>query len=101
MLCCCFGAGTGKTLAFALPIIEKLQRSDEQQYKSKTYKLAARRAPRVIVLLPTRELALQVANEFVAVGKRLSTLCIYGGSPYGPQGMCWGCVCVRCECGLR
>jgi superfamily II DNA/RNA helicase len=80
--------GTGKTLAFALPIIERLQAADEKKYGGTTYKLPARRHPRVLVLLPTRELALQVCGEFEAVGKRLSSTCIYGGAPMGQQGTC-------------
>ena len=70
--------GQGKTLAFALPVIEML-RADGGG--------SGRRDPRVLVLAPTRELAKQVASEFDKFSKvvRLRTLCVYGGAPYEPQ----------------
>ncbi|GEM44910.1 DEAD/DEAH box helicase [Deinococcus cellulosilyticus] len=63
--------GTGKTLAFALPIIEGLA-------PSKDYG----RAPRALVLAPTRELAKQIAEEFNQSAPHLSITTIYGGSSY-------------------
>jgi len=73
--------GTGKTLAFSLPIVERLLGSG-----SSTERLPFGRAPRVIVLTPTRELALQIQKTFDMIkGNKLQTLCVYGGSPYGPQ----------------
>ena len=63
--------GTGKTLAFALPIIEGLVPSREYG-----------RAPRALVLAPTRELAKQIAEEFNQSAPHLSISCIYGGSSY-------------------
>lgn len=66
--------GTGKTLAFALPIIQKLEASRERG-----------RAPRAIVVAPTRELAKQVADEFSKSGVGLTTVTVYGGAAYGPQ----------------
>jgi ATP-dependent RNA helicase DDX21 len=66
--------GTGKTLAFSLPIIERLEPSHEYGRKA-----------RVLVLTPTRELAKQVAEDFISIGTFLKTLCIYGGVPYEPQ----------------
>lgn len=70
--------GTGKTLAFSLPVIESMVR----------LKRPARRGrnPLCVVLAPTRELANQVGQVFEEVGVGLSTTCIYGGTPYGPQG---------------
>lgn len=68
--------GTGKTLSFVLPLIEKLQK------KKKTKE---GRMPRVIVLVPTRELAKQVYEDFLTVSGDLSAFCIYGGVPYEPQ----------------
>jgi len=70
--------GTGKTLSFALPIVERLA---QQTKGNKPYG----RTPVVLVLLPTRELAKQVANEFQLLSPSLFTLCVYGGAPYGPQ----------------
>lgn len=69
--------GTGKTLSFALPILERLL--------AKKDRLAHGRVPRVLVLAPTRELALQTAKEFETLGQHLITLCVYGGTPYPPQ----------------
>ena len=64
--------GTGKTAAFALPIL--------QNYKSN-------RKPQALVLAPTRELALQVATAMLAYGRLLkaNVLPVYGGQPYAPQ----------------
>jgi ATP-dependent RNA helicase DeaD len=66
--------GTGKTAAFALPLLNKLDLS-----KSK---------PQVLVLAPTRELAIQVAEAFQRYAAHMpgfQVLPIYGGQSYGPQ----------------
>ena len=66
--------GTGKTAAFALPILSKIDVS-----KTK---------PQVIVLAPTRELAIQVAEAFQTYAAKIPgfhVLPIYGGQGYGPQ----------------
>ncbi len=66
--------GTGKTAAFALPILGRL--SD------------ARPLPQALVLTPTRELAIQVAEAFARYGAGLpgfKVLPIYGGQPFGGQ----------------
>ncbi|KAG0188945.1 hypothetical protein DFQ28_004125 [Apophysomyces sp. BC1034] len=71
--------GTGKTLAFSLPVIEKLSLDKEL---GDVYG----RAPRVLVLCPTRDLAKQVCGDFESVsGKRLKSLPVYGGVPYPEQ----------------
>ena len=70
--------GTGKTAAFILPALHKLMTPSE--HKS--------RGPRVLILVPTRELAMQVANEASKYSKytsRIKTVCIYGGIPYPVQ----------------
>ncbi|PJI52159.1 hypothetical protein CTI14_47095, partial [Methylobacterium radiotolerans] len=64
--------GTGKTLAFALPIISKLEPSRERA-----------RLPRAIVIAPTRELAKQVADEFSKSGVGLTTVTVYGARTRG------------------
>ncbi|KAK5915187.1 hypothetical protein CesoFtcFv8_000803 [Champsocephalus esox] len=69
--------GTGKTFSFAIPLVEKLQRDPVDSARG--------RAPKVLVLTPTRELAIQVAKDFKDVTKRLSLTCFYGGSSYNPQ----------------
>jgi ATP-dependent RNA helicase DeaD len=65
--------GTGKTAAFAIPILSKIDTSS--------------RITQALVLAPTRELALQVAEAFSRYGAHLpvNVLPIYGGSAYGPQ----------------
>ncbi len=70
--------GTGKTAAFLLPALQRL--TVPSPFKGT--------GPRVLVLVPTRELAMQVANEAVKYSKYLSkakTVCIYGGAPYPIQ----------------
>ncbi|AKK02851.1 DEAD/DEAH box helicase [Corynebacterium epidermidicanis] len=66
--------GTGKTAAFALPVLSRIDKSV--------------RAPQALVLAPTRELALQVADSFQEFADHLggiSVLPIYGGQAYGIQ----------------
>ncbi len=66
--------GTGKTAAFALPILSNLQLKGSK--------------PRVLVLAPTRELATQVAKSFEVYGAcipKLRVAAIYGGADYEPQ----------------
>ncbi|KAI8078639.1 P-loop containing nucleoside triphosphate hydrolase protein [Halteromyces radiatus] len=71
--------GTGKTLAFALPLIEKL--SADNAFSSRRG-----RSPRVLVLCPTRDLAKQVCGDFEYIsGSRLTALPVYGGTPYAEQ----------------
>jgi len=71
------GTGTGKTLAFSLPIIERLQR--EVLNSSGRY-------PRCLVLEPTRELAKQVTNDFLSIKSRLLSIAtLYGGKEYSQQ----------------
>tara|TARA_Y100000589_G_scaffold328418_1_gene372489 strand:+ start:5870 stop:7645 length:1776 start_codon:yes stop_codon:yes gene_type:complete len=67
--------GTGKTAAFALPIIEKLEDNKEL-------------LPKVLVMTPTRELATQVAEAFrnySSESKDLKTIAIYGGTDFRSQ----------------
>lgn len=65
--------GSGKTAAYALPIIDCLQDPDSK--------------PRALVLLPTRELALQVHGEFVKFAKyfKLRSAVVYGGTGFEQQ----------------
>jgi ATP-dependent RNA helicase DeaD len=66
--------GTGKTAAFALPLLSRIDLNQ--------------RRPQVLVLTPTRELAIQVAKAFERYGaglKPLKVLAIYGGQEYGTQ----------------
>ncbi|HSN15651.1 MAG TPA: DEAD/DEAH box helicase, partial [Anaeromyxobacteraceae bacterium] len=65
--------GTGKTAAFAMPILDRIPEG--------------RRKPSCLVMCPTRELAIQVAQEFeeLAKHKDLSVVAIYGGASMGAQ----------------
>ena len=66
--------GTGKTAAFALPILSKID--------------PARKEVQALILAPTRELALQVATAFETYAKQmpgLTVVAVYGGAPMGPQ----------------
>eukprot|EP01125_Pyxidicula_operculata_P002201 TRINITY_DN12113_c0_g1_i1.p1 TRINITY_DN12113_c0_g1~~TRINITY_DN12113_c0_g1_i1.p1 ORF type:complete len:690 (+),score=218.79 TRINITY_DN12113_c0_g1_i1:36-2105(+) len=69
--------GTGKTLSFCLPVIERLL---EQPLDK-----AAGRGPKVLILAPTRELAAQIERVAVMLCQGLVSICIYGGVPYDKQ----------------
>ncbi|GGH80834.1 DEAD-box ATP-dependent RNA helicase CshA [Pullulanibacillus pueri] len=66
--------GTGKTAAFGIPIIEKL---DASQHKD----------PQALIIAPTRELAVQVARELNQLGKnkKIRAMAVYGGEDIGKQ----------------
>lgn len=70
----CAQTGTGKTAAFALPILELLHRKQVPQTRGK-------RAIKVLILTPTRELAIQIEESFKAYGKHtgLTNTVIFGG----------------------
>ena len=70
--------GTGKTATFALPILEKL---DKWQGKKSNHTTGA------LVLVPTRELCIQVCDEIKSLGenRNIRTLAIYGGASYNLQ----------------
>ena len=74
----CAQTGTGKTAAFALPLLQKL---------AATRASLAPRSARVLVLTPTRELALQVADSFRSYGRYLGLrlAVVYGGVGQTPQ----------------
>ncbi|CAH1426326.1 unnamed protein product [Lactuca virosa] len=73
--------GTGKTLAFGIPIIKRLTEDDEERISPRR----GQRLPRVLVLAPTRELARQVESEIKESAPYLSTVCVYGGVSYNSQ----------------
>ncbi len=70
--------GTGKTAAFALPIIQRLIANPRRPEPGSV---------RALVLAPTRELAAQIAESFRAYGRfaRIQVACIVGGVSLGPQ----------------
>ena len=72
--------GTGKTAAFAVPALSRLAENADLDGPASQ--------PQILVLAPTHELALQVAEAFTSYAKHLpnvSVLPVYGGAPYGPQ----------------
>ncbi|MEV7605211.1 DEAD/DEAH box helicase [Paenarthrobacter sp. NPDC089322] len=75
--------GTGKTLGFGIPALQRVEGRDDPGYA----KLAVQGAPQALVIVPTRELAVQVANDLQTASRkrnaRIAT--IYGGRAYEPQ----------------
>jgi ATP-dependent RNA helicase DeaD len=67
--------GTGKTASFAIPILEKLQLKHDIHH------------PQALILVPTRELAVQVKDEVVklSAGRRVHCVAVYGGKPIRQQ----------------
>jgi ATP-dependent RNA helicase RhlE len=80
--------GSGKTVAYALPLIEKLTRSGHFQ---STQEGRNQRALQSLVLVPTRELAIQVGQTFMSLSAHLGKLCkitvVFGGVSINPQMM--------------
>jgi ATP-dependent RNA helicase RhlE len=76
-LVACAQTGTGKTLAFLLPIMHRLMTAPPTQAAT----------TRVLILAPTRELAVQIEDEFqgLAYHTNLSSVAVYGGVEAGPQ----------------
>jgi len=82
--------GTGKTAAFALPILDRLlaaQAGTAQTHAERRNNANNSRRPRVLVLEPTRELAAQVETSFRDFARftDLRTLAVFGGVGYGHQ----------------
>ena len=67
--------GTGKTLAFGIPLLRLIEEHGQN------------RTPQALVVVPTRELAIQVADDLrtAAVNMRVRVLTVYGGRAYEPQ----------------
>ena len=70
--------GGGKTAAFLLPLLQRLEEENQSP---------APRKPRAVILAPTRELAMQIGQAIYDFGRnlRLRHTVIYGGAPYRPQ----------------
>ncbi|XP_027932619.1 DEAD-box ATP-dependent RNA helicase 53, mitochondrial-like [Vigna unguiculata] len=69
--------GTGKTLAFGIPILDRIIQLNAKHGRGKD--------PLAMVLAPTRELARQVEKEFNEAAPKLDTICLYGGMPIQQQ----------------
>jgi superfamily II DNA/RNA helicase len=71
--------GTGKTLAFGIPLLQLIDQDRADDRRG--------RAPLALVVVPTRELAIQVADDLrtAAVNLRARVLTVYGGRAYEPQ----------------
>lgn len=76
----CAQTGTGKTAAFAIPILQLLTENRQNTISSK-------RSIKALILTPTRELAIQIKESFVAYGKNLPLkhLVVFGGVPQRSQ----------------
>ena len=75
----CAQTGTGKTAAFAIPVLQNIVLNGESENGPKQIK--------ALILAPTRELAIQIEESFTAYGKHLNikNLVIFGGVPQNPQ----------------
>ncbi|GAA0283394.1 DEAD/DEAH box helicase [Cryptosporangium japonicum] len=72
--------GTGKTLGFGVPLLQRIEAPGEGER-------AAGGAPQALVVVPTRELCVQVTRDLSAAGKtrKVRVLSVYGGRAYEPQ----------------
>ncbi|MFF8654832.1 DEAD/DEAH box helicase [Streptomyces huasconensis] len=78
--------GTGKTLGFGLPLLERvIVPADVEAGRAKPEQLTE--APQALIVVPTRELCQQVTNDLLTAGKarNVRVLAIYGGRAYEPQ----------------
>ncbi|MBK6885999.1 MAG: DEAD/DEAH box helicase [Tetrasphaera sp.] len=75
--------GTGKTLGFGIPMLQRVVTTTDEGYAA----LPAPGAPQALAVTPTRELAVQVAADLERAGRRrgIRVLTVYGGRAYEPQ----------------
>jgi superfamily II DNA/RNA helicase len=75
--------GTGKTLAFGIPVIERVIAPLDKEWSD----LVAKGAPQVLVVVPTRELCVQVTKDIdeLTGNRGIRTLAVYGGRAFEPQ----------------
>ncbi|MFL6105872.1 MAG: DEAD/DEAH box helicase [Marmoricola sp.] len=75
--------GTGKTLAFGIPVLQRSVAPHDPDYEE----LVAPGKPQALIVAPTRELALQVSSDLTLAGadRGIRVLTVYGGVAYEPQ----------------
>ena len=75
--------GTGKTLAFGIPVVQRAVAPHDPEYDD----LAEPGKPQALIIAPTRELAIQVSNDLTVASKKRGhrVLTVYGGVAYEPQ----------------
>jgi superfamily II DNA/RNA helicase len=75
--------GTGKTLAFGIPVIERVISPSDPEWDS----LEAKGAPQALIVVPTRELCVQVAKDIeeLSHNRGIRSLAVYGGRAFEPQ----------------
>jgi superfamily II DNA/RNA helicase len=77
--------GTGKTLGFGIPLLQRIPSPNTPDYADLSP--AEQKAPKALVVVPTRELCVQVTSDLTAAGAELGVrvLAVYGGRAYEPQ----------------
>jgi len=75
--------GTGKTLAFGIPVIERVISPSDPEWES----LEAKGSPQALIVVPTRELCVQVAKDIeeLSLNRGIRSLAVYGGRAFEPQ----------------
>ncbi|HEU4491490.1 MAG TPA: DEAD/DEAH box helicase [Jiangellales bacterium] len=75
--------GTGKTLAFGIPLLQRIVAPDDRDYADQVEP----GRPQALVVVPTRELAVQVSKDLQTASsvRRVRVLTVYGGRAYEPQ----------------
>ena len=77
--------GTGKTLGFGIPALQRLIAPADEGFDAQPD--AVRGKPQALIIVPTRELGIQVASDLEKAGRmrNVRVLCVYGGRAYEPQ----------------
>ncbi|MBU6380744.1 MAG: DEAD/DEAH box helicase, partial [Acidobacteria bacterium] len=75
--------GTGKTLAFGVPLIERVIAPYDPEWET----LSEQGKPQALVVVPTRELCIQVTKDLMelSTNRGIRTLAVYGGKAFEPQ----------------
>jgi ATP-dependent RNA helicase DeaD len=75
--------GTGKTLAFGIPLVDRVIAPADEEWKNFEYQ----DSPQVLVVVPTRELCVQVTKDLeeITQSRKIRVLAVYGGRAFEPQ----------------